>query len=455
MKKLLALLLAMLMPFSAMADTYGLSLSIKTEEASFIQLVKEALRQEPALSDMDLDKLAAAMEQILDGIGFKLAVQEDAAALDIQLGGMSLLDLAVHLTQDAVCMTTSLLPGYVLLEELDAPTDAEQALADEFASTDWQAVADSVTAAIEQWSSVIEPTVSRGVFSGDAFEYGTSCTTWVLSDMDIAALVSAVLTDEMRSALISVLTIAGADADHILTQIDNLNDKVADEDVYIYMLRVAENDAGDVIGLSLTIIQELSQVATISLGLGAKEIRLVVGLGVKENNYWWEFSGKRTEVSNVTYFSGSSREWMADKSEAFPFVKTHEEPVSNYEWRCSLTQSGKRYLWDGRVNVWTGQACEVLCASSGVFVPGTGNVSGTLSLGAAPNEPLKLSFSCGPVEAIADLDENAVICNLTDPADAELSMKLQNQLSSALLARLIKKLPMELLLSMPQIRIPE
>lgn len=455
MKKLLAVLLALVMPFSAMAETYGLSLSVATDETIFTQYAKEALRLDPAYADMDLDKLAAAVEQILDGFGVSLTVQEDAAALDIQLGGGSLLDLVVHVTQDALYMTSSLLPGYALREKISAPTEQELSVAKELASMDWQAVSISVEEAVQQWASVIEPTVMQGMFSGDAYEGGTRCTTWVLSDIDIAALVSAGMTDELRAAVTALLIVIGENADEILSRFDAINDKVADEDAYIYMLRIVENDAGDVVGMSLTVIQEMHQVATVSLGLSGMECRLVVGLGANEDNYWWEISGKRTVVDNVTCFTGNSREWLADKSDAFAYVRERVNPLSNYEWRCSLTQSGKRYLWDGQVNVWNGQAYEALCSTSGVCAPETGTFCGTIGLGTSPYEPLKLQFSFGPVDAIASLDADAEMCDLSDPEDALLSERLQNQLAASFMARLIKRLPMDLLLSMPQLTIPE
>ena len=138
MKKLLALLLALLMPVSVLAETYEVSLSLATDEALFSQYVKQMIVMDSTGENVDPDKLAVAVARILNGLGFSMKVQEDAAAIDIQLGGASVLDMVVHTEQDATLMTSSLLPGYCLRQTLDVSTAQESVLADEIASVDWQ-----------------------------------------------------------------------------------------------------------------------------------------------------------------------------------------------------------------------------------------------------------------------------------------------------------------------------
>ena len=221
------------------------------------------------------------------------------------------------------------------------------------------------------------------------------------------------------------------------------------------MLRAVENDAGQVIGLSLTVMQEYYQVATVSVGLSVDEIRLVTGLGVNEQNYWWEMSCRNKMDGKKRSVSGVSREWMAAKSDGFAYVKASMESLTNYQWQFNVSKAENVCVWDGSFSTWDGQNYEVLGTTSGVFDSKTNAMNGVVGMGAAPNEPIKLAFSFAETEAIAALDSSAIVCDLPDPADAELAEKLLNQLGTALLARLIKRLPMELLLSLPQLSIPQ
>lgn len=452
MKKLLALLLALLMPVSVLAETYEVSLSLATDEALFSQYVKQMIVMDSTGANVDPDKLAAAVARILNGLGFSMKVQEDAAAIDIQLGGASVLDMVVHTEQDATLMTSSLLPGYCLRQTLDASTAQESALADEISSVDWQAVLQSSLDALQ---ATIEPTIMTGVFSGDAYEGGTRCTSWVLTDKDIAALLKTLMTDELRSVIAKILTFLDVDAEDLLAQFDTLNARVAEEDAYIYMLRAVENDAGQVIGLSLTVMQEYYQVATVSVGISVDEIRLVTGLGVNEQNYWWEMSCRHKIDEEKRSVSGVSREWMAAKTDGFAYVKASMESLTNYQWQFNVSKAENVCVWDGSFSTWDGHNYEVLGTTSGVFDSKINAMDGVVGMGAAPNEPIKLAFSFAETEAIAALDSSAIVCDLSDPADAELSEKLLNQLGTALLARLIKRLPMDLLLSLPQLSIPQ
>lgn len=455
MKKLLALLLALLMPVSGLAETYEVNLSLSTDEALFGRYVKQMMVMDSTDGNIDHDKLAAAVAKILNGLGVSMKMQENAAAIDIQLGGSSVMDLVVHLEQDATFMTSSLLPGYCLRQKLDAPTAQESALADEIASTDWLAVLQSSTDTLQAWKEMIEPTIMTGVFSGDAYEGGTRCTSWVLTDKDIAALLDSLMTDELRSVTTKVMTLLNVDAEELLAQFDALNDRVSEEDAYIYMLRVVENDADQVIGLSLTVMQEYYQIATVSVGLSADEIRLVTGLGVNEQNYWWEMTCKPVMNGEKRSVTGISREWMAAKSDGFAYVKVSTDPLTNYQWQFNVSKADDVCVWDGSFSTWNGQKYDVLCTTSGVFDSKINAMNGIVGMGAGPSEPIKLAFSFGETEAIAGLDSSAVVCDMLDPADAELSEKLLNQLGTALLARLIKRLPMDLLLSLPQLSIPQ
>lgn len=453
MKKLLALLLALFMPFCALAETYGLSLSLDADERLTEQF-KEAFLADPAYAE-NADALAAALQQLLDGLGLDIVCQEDAVSMSLRLVGGTLLDMTVHTTEDAAWLTTSMLPGYALKEDNAGSAEDDQAILRQLQETDWTAVQASMEAAAGEWASVIEPDVSSGVYTGDAFDGGTKCATIMFTDVDIAALVSALATEELCTAVTPLLTAAGLDAEDVLAKFDAANDRVADEDKYAYLLRLVGNDAGELVGLALTIVGEEAQVATLSLGLGEQEARLVIGLGLKEQNYWWELTVAVEQQGDTCNLSGTSREWVASKEESFGYASAANAPVGEYTWQGSVTEADGRYLCEAAIHEGDAQTSGQLCTGSGVLDPASSSLDFSISLGGAENPLLTLNAAFGPTDAITPLDSTLKVCSMTDAADSTLYEKLLNQFSAALMARLLKLLPLDVIMTLNQLSLPE
>ena len=149
-----------------------------------------------------------------------------------------------------------------------------------------------------------------------------------------------------------------------------------------YILRVAENEAGEFCGLSMTILREMHQIATASLGVTGKGIKMVIGLGLSDNNYWWEFTANRRQRNSMTTLSGVNREWVADKEMDFSYVSAKVAPVSNLDWHCYITKSGKRYLWDASIYEDLDQAgYRYLMSSDGKVNTNTNELDFTIALG--------------------------------------------------------------------------
>ncbi len=449
MKKLLALLLALLLPCCAAAETYELSVSVELDEELFSLYASEMVQLDPELSAYDPDKLMDVVVKCLDGAGICIAAQANAAALTLNLAGGELMQLVLHMAEDAVYMTSPMLSGYAIVGDA-----ADKLLAEQIVSTDWETLLTGVKRALDGWRSELVAAESAGVFSGDAYEGGTKCMTWVLSDKDIAALVSALATDELRALAVPVLESVRLDAAELLAQFDALNEKVAEEDKFLYMLRIVSNDAGEYVGASLTVLDEKSQLATVSLGLTETELKLVVGMGLDEQNYWWEFTGKKSQIQKNTYLSGTSREWIADKLEGFSYVCATNAPLSDYTWRCTVTNLGNRYIWNGNISVGDVVYYEYLLSFSGSYVMKTNALDCSISLGGAPYEPVKLNIQYGPVKEIAQFDNTLQLCSLSDPADAALYQELVEKFSASIMARLIKLLPMDLIMTMNEFTLP-
>lgn len=450
MKKLLALLLAMLLPLSGFAETYVFSVSVEADEEAFVQLAKEALASDPSVAPADTESYAKLIHQVLNGLGLNAAFQENAMSLELLLGGGKLLDFAAYESQQEVNLTSTMLPGYALVSEMNDQGSSEQALLDDLAETDWAAICEGVMRGLQEWYAVIEPSVSRGAFDGDAFEGGTRCTTWMLSDMDIAALANALLTDEVREVLSVVMTALALDAEKMLAQFDELNDKVADEDRYLYLFRVVRDDADRLVGMSLTILQENDQVVTVSLGIKENEARLVAGLGLNKQNYWWEFTASHQQEDDVTRLSGISREWVADKADGFSYVRAEMEPAFNIDWQCNVTKSGNGCTWDAIVT--SGETC--IASSYGTTDLDKSSLEYQFGIGDAAASPLTVKLSICPTDAIPSMADGLTRCSISDPADAKTYDQLVKQLAASFLARLMKLLPMDMLMTMNEVTLP-
>lgn len=455
MKKLLAILLALIMPFSALAETYGLSISISTNEASFSQFANRILSIDPVNANIDTDKFISMLSKVLNGIGITLKSQDNATAMDVQLGGESIMDITVHQEKDSAFLTSSLMPGYILRQEVPQSNDLENTIAEELAAVNWLEVYQSSSIAFKSWKESIESTVMKGEFNGDAYDGGVICTTWVITDKDIAMLFSALMTDDLRKTCTSLLHHMGFDAEEIMSRFDQANETVAEQNEYVYMLRVVEDDEDQLTGLSLTIVHEYFQEMTLSLGMQEDGLCFVIGFGANEQNYWGEISTKFVKEDGRFSIRGNSREWVAEKSDAFAYIRECTEPLSNYPWQFIRQENNTGYTWEGSISEWVGQQHEQIFFMHGMMDKASNLMNGTLGIGSSPNEPVELHFSFGPAERIPNINSNDTICDLSNPEDAELINKLQNQFLSKLMARMIKRLPMDLLISLPPLNIPE
>ena len=446
MKKVLALLLVCMLPFAALAETYGVSISIDTDETLFSDYLKSALAEFPdAAADPQLDLYMRLIQQLLDGVTVDVAVQEDAVSVALQIGGGTLLDAIFYEVDDQLVITSSLLQGYALTENVESDATTQDAMLQEL---DWDVLGTQVNGTFSNWLYELETLVTTGQFVGDAYDGGTKCTTWVLSDKDIAALMETILSGDVRDAVSNVLTAMGFDAQNTLLELDAANARVRKENAYQYLVRAVHDDQNQLKGCSVTVYGDSVQLATFSLGVQEKGICIVFGFGVQDQNYWCELTVNARERNNMTFLSGQCMEWTAPKELRFAYVKTAVEPVSNQEWYCNITKSGQRYLWDASLYEGDKADYAYYFSSEGTANPSAATLDCSFSVGDSPYVPLTLKLKAGPVEALPELDATLARCSLSDPADAALLQSLAEQMYSKLLARLMKLIPLDLLLQL-------
>lgn len=441
MKKLLALLLAMLLPLYACAECSGFSFTVTTDETSFLQLMKEALLlADPTVDASTVENEAKLLQYLVNGFGVNASAQEDAFSLELLAGGQRLIDLVAYETEEEVLLTSAMLPGYVLVEE-NARDGEQLAVLNE---VDWLALAANAYTDVSKWFADLQHTESRGAFDGDAYEGGTRCTTWVLTDKDIAALISTLLTEDVRNAFKLWLEASGVDAADLLDWFDEKNAQVAQEGQYSYMLRLVRDGEDVPVGASLTVLNAGEQLATVSLGFLPEGMRLVVGLGLNAQNYWWEFAANAKAEGGLATLYGMSREWAADKQDGFSYVSAAVEPAYACAWQCDFTETEDGFTW--LASVTEGEAC-ILSSQGEVDASG---MAGKVAFGPANAAVLNVEFRVGEAEAIAPMAEDLTRCSSSDPADGALYTELTQKLLASLTARLLKVVPLNLLMNLGQ-----
>lgn len=443
MKKLLAFLLVLLLPISVLADSMQMTLEVQADAQVFPAYAKAMLKSICQMDDADAAKYANALSALLQDLKIQIVEQEDAVAIDVEIAGSALLDLTFHETADAAYMTSTLLPGYAFVTAVGEGTASSEA------ENDWNILSAGVKEKIGQWFERAEPTIASGVFQGDAYAGGTQCKTWLLTDQDIAETVSDFMDSPMRTVLAKILIDNGEDTDTLLQRIEALNALVSKESKHYYIIRKVENDAGELIGASCTFMKDASQLATVSLGLDGDKRRLVLGLGLNQQNYWWEYRIQKKQREHLTLLKGESREWTAAKEDAFAYIKETYVSSATYVWSCNLTESGNRLLWDGSVYEGETTSSENKCfAFSGGMNRSAATLDAEFSLVLASRTPIRIRFSSSPGEAIGPIGANLVLCDPYDTEDKTLYDTLYTQLSFEMVSRLMQLLPLDVIMTL-------
>ena len=442
MRKLLALLLALMLPVCALAETYQFSFEMVTGGEAYLQLMEEALQLDPASADPAQE--AALIQQLVNGLGFDILWQDDAMAIEMRMAGEKLLDWNAYYQGENILQTSTMLPGYALVDD---STSEMQGVLD---AVDWAGVVLSVLPGLNAWANAVTPVETSGVFQGDAYEGGVRCITWQLGDKDMAALVDALLTEDVRFVLTQVLSAAGLNATAIISEMDATNARVAEEDRYAWVLRAVQDEADQVVGLSLTVLDDGAQVATLSVGMLDDGMRMVLGLGLAQQNYWCDMTIHNDSREDGWRLVGKTREWVAGKEDAFAYVSGAAEPELTLDWVINVAETGTGYNWDASIN----QDDVASIRAEGIYDSEPLALSGKVQYFLKDELLLTLKLSLQSTEAIASLGDDLTLVSMTDPADALLYEKLSKQFSAVLLARLMKLLPMELILQMNQFTLP-
>ena len=441
MKKCIALILALILPVCALAETVQITFQLQSADELFSGFIRQGTLNGMGVDASSLEAYASLLKIFLKDTKLTSVYQEDAFSLDISINGINLLDMTTRQSGSEMQLTSSLIPGYVLIEPADKTGD--HALAEREAQLE-----EGIKEAFFAWKNGLVSETIYGVFAGDAYSGGTECTTWTVTDKDVAELISNLMTPELRTMIEEQIEAAGED-ENLLKAFEEVNERVMKENKFSYQIRRVGNEQHQPIGLSVSVFEEEKQIATLSAGIDQQTIRVVVGLGLKTQNYWAECLLTRSQKDQTTFVKGEMREWTADKSESFAYAAQSNAPAASYLLNCTMTNSGQRKLWDGHVYRGSkADAAKEILSFSGSVNPTGGSAEAVIRLMQNSKALMTLTLSMKPVTPIPPLDESLVRCSEKVPEQAELYAAVSQELVFAIAGRILQIIPLDVLLKL-------
>lgn len=443
MKRLLALVLACLLPCAALAETMSASMKLSVNEEHLATAMTKRFA-DVFDGSADAGTLLSIVAQLLNGAEIGVVSQEDAASITMSLSGKQLLDFAVYTDGDAGYLTSDLMCGYALRFSV---SDMENA--DPVGSVDWEGVASSMVGAALQQASSIQHESTHGAFAGDAYTGGTRCETITLDDRDIAELLQAMMTPEARSAVSALSEFLGMNAEATFAQLDELHAQAASSNAHRYIIRYVTDDAYEPVGLSVTVMREEAQLATLSLGFGDGLIRIVIGAGSGEINNWYDHV-IRWSWQDGTHFSGNCVQFTGNKDEDFAYAAAvADEMISTGTWQLDVTDENGSQAWYFEHEAISGSngSKEKLISISQASEQTSSFTNATMLL-LDDQEVAALEIKMDPADALPSMPDDLTICDL-DSTDAEqlaIQQEISAMLTKMLSARLLTILPPQLLM---------
>lgn len=440
MKRFLALLVALFLPCAALADTWMTEVSLTLDEAAFAQDISAQLGMET----VDGESILTALAGMLNGMTVRVRSGDGAGDFELLLGGKLLLDFTSYVDAKQIAITSDLMPGYAYAipnEMIDAVNEMEMG----------DVAVGMIAAAGERLNALMTPKMEKGSFSGDAYTGGAFCETYILQDKDIAEVLSSTITDDFRMLMKELF--GSHDGIEMLDELAALHQRVAEENAHSYVVRLVYDAQQKPLGISVIFLREGVQIATVSYGLrDSNGMLLVIGLGLDQENYWYEHEVSRMEDGS---FVGMRREFVGDKNNTYAYTASVQEPVATLEWALThgAAEDGE-YVWNySHEAVSDGKKSELDCAVT-QFADGMLNGSMKLSQGDALIAEITLKHEpCDPIEP---MPEGLTICDLASADEEQLALLDESsQLAGQFLGmRLMMIVPMDMLMDLLTMLVP-
>lgn len=292
MKKLLACLLALMLPFGALADCIRVQAHTYLSPSGIMELLTQLDDDlTPGTSYPKLKKWAEKLNLFVRGFYLSTTIDIDNARAKLALynSGEALFSYNVAMgDQGAVALHSWMPDTPLLLSEDSLLANPPAALR----SVDWDAAGHTFDAVLRRWTSALESTEEAGRFAGDAYTGGSYRTTVRFDDRDLALLLDMLLDGPWPESFTSLLSqpirLWGAAPGEVLAMLRGIIRQAGLENRYRYVLHLVDDDQGATIGLSAIAYLEDEQVATLSVGQDADNdtMTYVLGWGLRgENDY--------------------------------------------------------------------------------------------------------------------------------------------------------------------------
>lgn len=456
MKKLIALLLALLLPAAALADATALTVKLTVNEEAYADmLAKELVALLGEEAEGTGGMLATAVAGLLNGFTLDARWQGDAAEITLSADGVEPVSFAFWQAADVLTTTSNLLPGY----GLTAPVEAlqEDPLTTLLGSTDWSVLLAEVMTAAGDSLSGIDVTTARGSFSGNAYSSGTYCTTITLDDSDIAALLQSLLTPSLRELLTEALSICGLDAPTIIAELDAMHQDVASANAYQYVIRLVSDAENVPVGASALVLSCERQLASVSIGFAEKAFQLVIGVGLGETNHWAVHSINYVAQNDGFTASGECVEFTGAKDDSFTYAAATMKSVladSSWSLKMSAAGDGLACTYDQTDTVYKAAQTVEQDTTSGFSVNAlirekTCSVSMKWTQNGVSLR--QLNAECLPAADMAHPSAELILCDLDSQDEEQLSLQseLSAMIGAGIIQRLMSLFPLELLLNTP------
>ncbi len=504
MKRWLALFFALLLPCSALAEDIGIIggadgptvavvTTVPSDEVEAYRLTMDIsvgegyksllsntysslLADDMAMASLNLnmDALGELVQKIANGSGLDVTFARNGLSLVLRVGGQRMLDGSAFFPDDGspMIITSSLMGKAALTGKKTFPAmqprdiEALEETVNQLLSNpaDWMKVAQDVSAA---FLSGVEKKTEQGFFMGDAYQGGTYRETYSFTDQDLSRAVNVLLMPEAQEMLLPVLEeLLGADGAHALFQlVRSLKMALAGESGLHYTISlVRENESQpEPMGLDIEVCMDSgAKIASISLGQSAGKVQMICGIGLPEYNQWISYTYEPvvTGEDGRGEVNTTSRNWI--DSERKPFMAVAEDEsklVSESIATTTITleadgtrlQKGsgtyrmKNQWYNGKLMPIDLETMTCTETRRETFSPYT--LDTTYELRTSTQQLLTSSHATlAPTEALSLTLDSLTLYDVDDDSEEnqEALYKLERRVSSMLMARLFKIIPMDI-----------
>ena len=301
-----------------------------------------------AWDEMDqsaIPTLAQGLQELLNNVSVTAGLQDNAGWFSCSLSDEELISLSMHESSGTVYFLFNLLPGHVLTQPLDQLDPAVAATyAQSISEIDWNSLAASLLDEFDAWMNSMAVSSAAGSFIGDAYEDGTMRNTLRLDDRDLSLLLDG-LTLRLEQSFPAGLP----GLSDLIAELRESTHAAALSNAYSYIIHQVMGDDGSVVGYSFVVLEDETQVATLSVS-GGEPFHLVLGLGYGGCNHYLELTasalpadeGQQYDLHMALYADKARAGYHAAKLAEDGLLLSADGPVrllakdDSYSWNVNL-----------------------------------------------------------------------------------------------------------------------